>query len=489
MVGLLLALRPCSARATVYFVDGRAPAAVHDGLTWETAFVRLDDALAVAFFLDEIRVAGGTYTPDTTGLSDPRAATFLVPADVHVIGGYAGQAGPNPDLRDLIAYETILSGDLNGDDDHGGDNSDNCSNVVTATELTGLETAFEGFTITGGNATAPFVPPFFPFGNPGGGMFVVGSRTLIDCKFVANSAVAGGGLFSFEGSMGLIRCVFEDNRATEGGALGLFGTDDPNPPFDGGQGSVAHGTPMLTDCVFSNNHAIQRAGAVWIDGIAENPSFRTCRWIGNSVEGDGGAIWSGGGFCDLTNCLFLGNHAGQRGGAVYSDTLTTFRNCSIVGNHATTGGGLFNPFIRSTLINTILWDNTSETATGETAQAASDFMPPITSFSCISGWTGGWGGQGNFGDDPQFVPGPAGCHYLAQMATGHTVDSPCKDTGNEPAVNLGLISASTRSDEVADSGVVDLGFHYPVTGRPVLFADGNHDGSVDLRAVAVFTSC
>ncbi|MFQ5463342.1 MAG: hypothetical protein ACE5E5_12050 [Phycisphaerae bacterium] len=487
----LAALVPGPAWATVYHVDAGAPAVVRDGLTWETAFVRLEDALSVAFFLDEIRVAGGTYTPDPTGLVDPRSATFLLPADVHVIGGFAGHAAADPNLRDLVAYETILSGDLNGDDRQGGDNSDNCRNVVTATELTGTETVFEGFTITGGNATAVFVPPFFPFGYPGGGMFVVGSRTLIDCTFRDNCAKAGGGLFSFEGSMALTRCVFEHNRATEGGALGLFGTDDPSPPFGGtdDRGTIAHGTPTLIDCLFRDNHAVERAGAVWVDGIAENPTFRNCRWLGNRVDADGAALWSGGGFCELVNCLFSGNTAGQRGGAVYSDTLTTFRNCSIVGNRAHRGGGLFNPFIRSTLINTILWDNTSETATGESAQAAGDFLPPITSFSCVAGWTGAWGGQGNFGADPLFVPGPAGCYYLGQTAAGHATDSPCKDAGSESAINLGLADATTRSDEVTDSGIADLGFHYPVTGNPLIPADSNHDGAIDLRDVAAFQAC
>ena len=35
-----------------------------DGLTWQTAYKHLQDALAVAAYGDEIRVAGGTYMPD-----------------------------------------------------------------------------------------------------------------------------------------------------------------------------------------------------------------------------------------------------------------------------------------------------------------------------------------------------------------------------------------------------------------------------------------
>ena len=99
---------------TVIFVDGDASAEPHDGSTWCNAFVTLDEALDAASPGDIIRIAGGTYKPDPTGLPDPREATFQLVNAVRVEGGYAGCGAPDPDERDFDLHETILSGDLNG---------------------------------------------------------------------------------------------------------------------------------------------------------------------------------------------------------------------------------------------------------------------------------------------------------------------------------------------------------------------------------------
>jgi hypothetical protein len=61
--------------------------------------------------------------------------------------------------------------------------------------------------------------------------------------------------------------------------------------------------------------------------------------------------------------------------------------------------------------------------------------------------------------DPLFVTGPQGNYYLSQIAAGQGTDSPCVDTG-DPASHM--IVGTTRTDEVPDSGVVDMGYHYPL---------------------------
>lgn len=77
---------------------------------------------------------------------------------------------------------------------------------------------------------------------------------------------------------------------------------------------------------------------------------------------------------------------------------------------------------------------------------------------------GGWEGEGNIDADPLFVPGPIGSYYLSQTAAGDPEESPCTDAGSDTAQNLGLDTLTTRSDEVVDSGIVDMGYHYPITG-------------------------
>ena len=98
------------------YVDQNATALPHDGSSWCNAYLTVHEALAVAVFGDAILVADGLYTPDTTGLRDPREATFELVSGTVLQGGYAGCGAPNPDARDVVANLTVLSGDLNGDD-------------------------------------------------------------------------------------------------------------------------------------------------------------------------------------------------------------------------------------------------------------------------------------------------------------------------------------------------------------------------------------
>lgn len=113
-----------------------------------------------------------------------------------------------------MAYETILSGDLNGDDvpvtckadspdcdSFGGRcvngicitrqaNSENSYHVVTGSGAN--ETAvFDGFTITGGNADGSSTYDY------GGGMYNPGGKpTIATCLFRGNSGYYGGGMYS-----------------------------------------------------------------------------------------------------------------------------------------------------------------------------------------------------------------------------------------------------------------------------------------------------
>jgi hypothetical protein len=60
--------------------------------------------------------------------------------------------------------------------------------------------------------------------------------------------------------------------------------------------------------------------------------------------------------------------------------------------------------------------------------------------------------------DPLFVVGARGSYYLSQAAAGQAATSPAVDAGSGPATDLP--GRTTRTDGVADDGVVDLGYHY-----------------------------
>ena len=106
-------------RRTIY-VDADAPGA-NNGSSWENAYVYLQDALADANAAEkpiEIRVAQGIYKPDQGVIQAPgdRTATFQLINGITLKGGYGGFSEQDPDARYIDLYNTILSGDLLGDD-------------------------------------------------------------------------------------------------------------------------------------------------------------------------------------------------------------------------------------------------------------------------------------------------------------------------------------------------------------------------------------
>ncbi|MGE5294438.1 MAG: hypothetical protein ACM3VT_06380, partial [Solirubrobacterales bacterium] len=121
MIAPLLALLAAAAFARAVYVDSRARGA-NDGSSWGNACVALQDALADANEMEkpvEIWVAQGTYRPDQgAGVkAGDTNATFRLINGVTIRGGYAGLTQPDPNAWDPNEYETILYGDLQGNDD------------------------------------------------------------------------------------------------------------------------------------------------------------------------------------------------------------------------------------------------------------------------------------------------------------------------------------------------------------------------------------
>jgi len=54
-----------------------------------------------------------------------------------------------------------------------------------------------------------------------------------------------------------------------------------------------------------------------------------------------------------------------------------------------------------------------------------------------------------------FVEGPLGEYYLHP-------DSPCIDAGSRSAEQAGLSDRATQADSTPDTGIVDMGYHYPL---------------------------
>ena len=60
------------------------------------------------------------------------------------------------------------------------------------------------------------------------------------------------------------------------------------------------------------------------------------------------------------------------------------------------------------------------------------------------------------------------------------------DAGSDTAANLGLDQQTTRTDLVADTGIVDIGYHYPSDAVQPLSGDADCDCDADGIDVAAF---
>jgi len=196
--------------AVGHHVDADAPGPIHNGKSWVTAFLTLQDALDVANNGDEIRVAEGIYKPDDGAGVTPgdREATFQLADGVFVRGGFAGYGEPDPDARDVAVYETVLMGDLDGDDLWGILNrDDNSYHVVTGLAGSG-GAVLDGFTVTAGHADGPGAHHY------GGGLYNPGGNLeIVKCTFRGNAAAFGGGVMNQGAAIMMVNTQLVGNRA------------------------------------------------------------------------------------------------------------------------------------------------------------------------------------------------------------------------------------------------------------------------------------
>jgi hypothetical protein len=407
---------PCAAvGGKIIYVDDDA-AGANDGSSWADAYNYLQDALMMASAGDEIRVAQGIYKPDQFVLSKRanlgRMETFQMKNGVAIRGGYAGFGEPDPDARDIELHETILSGDLNGDDAEVADPCDlldeptraeNSYHVVTGsgTDETAL---LDGFTIAYGNAD------IFPAHGDGGGMYnAAGSPTLTRCTFYANSADYNGGGVSnlLDSNPTLTDCTFSGNSANFGG--GMYNWLDSNPTltnctFSGNSvkgyfadgGGICNGNnsdPILTDCTFSGNSA-NNGGAIC--NSHSSPVLSDCKFSENSAEIGGGMVNGFESDPILTNCTFSRNSAGCGGGMFNGGGNPTLINCTFSGNAAELGGGMENFESDPTLTNCTFSGNSAD----EDGGGMYNCWPsnPTLANCTFSGNKAGWsGGMFNLG--------------------------------------------------------------------------------------------
>jgi len=437
----------------VYFVDASIAVASPDGLTWDTAFASIQDAVDAAGSGDHVWVASGTYVADVA--TNP---VVTLKSGVQLLGGFLGNENTLAD-RSWLPEDSVLSGDFAGDDAASATNtSDNSTNVVVipagATNVT-----VDGFTLQGG------------FGGlqPGAGLNAEsGAQSrLLRLRLTGNSALAGGGMHVLGGEHQIHRCTFDLNTATFGAALYSEGA-----------------TLAISDIIVAGNEVLQfgYGGVVIQDGYAKGSRVRFRSNLGENAT----ALYIQSSQTILTDVSLINNsaldhivelsgvgayfqgvdvtvaHNASLNGAMFeapaeADGLL-FTNASFLDNITSAGSAFVNgEDVFMTFRNTGFWGNSPNV---------------ISCTSCNFQRVGTCGDTGlNLAGEvlervtfkPIFTEAASGEVFLSD-------DSICIDGGDLGAAEgpggygdtagLDWRDRTTRIDRITDTGLVDAGRHH-----------------------------
>ncbi|MCR9154673.1 MAG: hypothetical protein NXI09_11220 [Bacteroidetes bacterium] len=321
----------------IYVNHSVTSAVEKDGTSWEKAFDNPQKAINACDCGEEIWIAEGTYLPleaptqdNRPASTDPRDKSFyILNKKIIMYGGFAGTE-TSLSQRDFVGHPTILSGDLNGDDNlisstgsQSLENNDENTHHIMIIESGSLKSIVDGFTIKGGNAngsSTELLQGLRFYKNYGGGLYInYCSPTIRNCIIEQNSAEEGGGVFNIISSGKFANCVFQNNFATDGAGLN----------------NVQNSNDTIENCFFLNNHATNIGGGVY--------NRANCTPV-------------------MTNCILALNKASSGAGIYNNSSKTELNSCELIENVATNlGGGLFND-ANSKMVsfnNSILFANTS----------------------------------------------------------------------------------------------------------------------------------
>lgn len=505
---------PSALGQTIFFVDRTATGAA-DGTTWSNAFTDVQSALnaaALAAGSKEIRVAKGTYRPDTTGLIDPRTATFALQADLQVLGGYPGHAAADPDLRDVLGNPTLLSGDIGTP----GLDTDDCYNVVTADGVPATA-VLDGFRIRDGNANGTSFP-----NNVGGDIVVLnGSQAIFrNCVIRLGQSTSGGsGAYISNSSPLFDTCVISENSTANGGgvyaiklAAGVCAPRFVQCRFEGNMATVSDGAAY-----YNNGAASVFVGCTFIDNVANNRGAgvityggqvycSNCSFLNNEATNiGGGGIWAAGAVATVVNSIFSRNTspgAGGFGGAIYTqdfggaDADLTVVNSTFAYNSAGIGGGgiyLFHSNL--TLLNSILYFNDDHAGTVMDEESQLSVTIPFTivaiNYNCIQGYGGAFGGTNNITTDPQFVDADGADNIFGTVDDDYRLllASPCIDAADNASVPADAADVDGDAD-VAEQTPIDHNGDQRFQDQPSVIDTGNGTPPiVDMGALESGTDC
>lgn len=315
LLTLLCASVSAMAQSKTYYVSPTAKG-TGDGSSWSNAMT-LSAALTKAVAGDQIWVQGFEQITEAGQLYTAPTDGFSVKSGVQLYGGFAGTEKSINDRETLgkpyqMKYRSVLSGDLNNDDEVDNTNlifpanttrTDNATHVLSVdmapssgSNNNTYPTVINGFTITGGHADGT--------SEKGGGIYISGDNSN------------GGGNFRIE------RCFLFNNYATQGGAV-YVSSEVLNRN---------NGESLINQCVVYNNAASERS----------------------AVVNEGGGIYLAGEATVVNSSIFNNKNGGLRissGSKVVNSTIArnTGAGVDMTPNNTNNDGSVFN---------SIIWGNT-----------------------------------------------------------------------------------------------------------------------------------
>ncbi|MBN2209464.1 MAG: right-handed parallel beta-helix repeat-containing protein [Candidatus Coatesbacteria bacterium] len=295
----------------------------------------------------------------------------------------------------------------------------------------------------------------------GGGVYCVNSSLLIDSCLITNcSAEMGAAVFIGEGSDLRIRdtlitlCSAGVGTAiyAESSSLSADGCTIANNWGERGIGlwCVDCDQVNLQNCIIRNNRATYAAPGLYFHNCS--PVLSNCVISENSGNDDSSGV-----YCDASTAVFHNCLIARNGIRCFGGSLEVV-DCTIADNLAAIWG-LEGASID--VVDSILWGNGDEVLlSGESSLAMN--------YSCIEGGVSHLpvsGGEGVIDLDPCFAATSNGDYFLSSIQAGQPQQSPCIDAGSTASEARNLAKLTTRTDGEPDSGVVDMGYHYPSEGR------------------------
>ncbi len=229
---------------------------------------------------------------------------------------------------------------------------------------------------------------------------------LTGCTLSANAArQQGGGAYFFHSGLAIVTNsdISQNTAKSTSSSGGIYNESSDlritESTVETNAGGVQNysATATIEGCVFLRNSA--RA----VSSTLSTVNARFSKFFGNfTTNSNGGAVSNYKTTSSFDECVFSGNIAASLGGAINNSDASpsSITNCTIAGNEAPFGGAICEGSVPSTLINCIIWSNSSLRTDG----ILQTFAKTNVTFSDVQG---GQNGVGNVDVDPFFIRSPS----------------------------------------------------------------------------------